>query len=1035
MSQHSIDSSSSPLLPAGFVERDEAARISGLGITAWKRWEAQGKVTFGKWLMLPWGGKRRIFPVEAIQQMMRELDLSFPPPGTVDRHEAARMLGVSARTFSTWEKEGRITCGRLVSVPGQSGQRKVYPIEELRPLKEQWDQQKEQLDRRLEPYPDPDQPGVVRVPVASTMHPGMEAMVDADVLSRVQGKRWNWSSGGTGRSKPGSVVWSGSGVPLARIVLGVTDPVLLVSHRNGDGLDCRRENLIVRTRSEARLAARPPRKWEGLEPYLDPDRPGVVRVPICTQEHKGMEALIDAADLPLVQEKRWNWSPGHSGQPGSPGGGTVMLAIGGTPKPSLPRILLGINSPDQLVCHRNGDRLDCRRENLIVRTRSQVRRAAKKMLTKAGRACSSRFKGVTRTDSGRKWSAMINIDKQSRYLGVFRSEIDAALAYDAALRERQGQDTTGLNFPDPAEAERLRSMEPVAEIDPIWPPPGMVDRHEACAMFGVSLRTWTCWEKRGRITCGQYHPMPNDKPGQCKLYPREELERAQVEIEKLGKPYADPDRPGVWRVPLKGYLTYREALIDEADLPIVHGHNWNWTDRTEGRVEGNVILASTTNAIPLARLIMGAQGKDVRVCYVNGDPLDCRRANLSVLTQAEQVQGNRKMGSVSGRKYSSAYKGVSWDALRGKWLSQIRKGTVGKHLGRFDSEIDAATAYDAAARVLFGEHGHLNFPDQTSTEQALAAARAALDSAVNKRRAERRRQRDMERKLRQAAAKGTQAENAANAQTTVISFDVARQLFDVAPSVWQRWQRLGWLPACVKAGDGEAMCRLAEIERLLLRCGIVALPYPDPQLAGVYRVPLSGETAQGREALIDADAVPLVQTRRWRFAFAIDMHRAGEVQTMDPSENSRLHQVVMGISGREWRIGFRNGDPLDCRRKNLIVRDCSDMNAGKRKSATFCGRPCTSRFKGVCWDTRRERWLASITKERVQKRLGSFRDEIAAAQAYDEAARELFGEHARLNFPDGVDARLEAEAEPQRQEDAMNNAAPDAAGPDQARAA
>ena len=45
----------------------------------------------------------------------------------------------------------------------------------------------------------------------------------------------------------------------------------------------------------------------------------------------------------------------------------------------------------------------------------------------------------------------------------------------------------------------------------------------------------------------------------------------------------------------------------------------------------------------------------------------------------------------------------------------------------------------------------------------------------------------------------------------------------------------------------------------------------------------------------------------------------------------------------------------------------------------------------------------------MQRRLGSFHDEIAAAQAYDEAARDLFGEHARLNFPNGIDAWLDAE--------------------------
>jgi hypothetical protein len=107
---------------------------------------------------------------------------------------------------------------------------------------------------------------------------------------------------------------------------------------------------------------------------------------------------------------------------------------------------------------------------------------------------------------------------------------------------------------------------------------------------------------------------------------------------------------------------------------------------------------------------------------------------------------------------------------------------------------------------------------------------------------------------------------------------------------------------------------------------------------------------------------------------------------------------VTGDAGN-FHIGHRNDDPLDCRRANLVLRSLTETAANKRKQATFRGRPCTSRFKGVFLDKRRGTWVAKIKKDRVSRGLGSFDTEIAAAMAYDEAARELFGEHARPNFP------------------------------------
>jgi hypothetical protein len=173
--------------------------------------------------------------------------------------------------------------------------------------------------------------------------------------------------------------------------------------------------------------------------------------------------------------------------------------------------------------------------------------------------------------------------------------------------------------------------------------------------------------------------------------------------------------PGCYLVPLV-YIKHepREAIIDADSLPLVQGRNWHWEEKSDGHV-GCVALASAYGRnTPLKRVVIGVEnaGLDLRVSHANGDPLDCRRANLEVQTPAEQLYRTRKRGIISGKKYTSQYKGVSWKEERGKWIGQIKKGDLHRFLGHFDDEEDAAYAYDKAARELFGEHASLNFPGE-----------------------------------------------------------------------------------------------------------------------------------------------------------------------------------------------------------------------------------------------------------------------------------------------------------------------------------
>ncbi len=92
------------------------------------------------------------------------------------------------------------------------------------------------------------------------------------------------------------------------------------------------------------------------------------------------------------------------------------------------------------VDHKDCDGLNNVRSNLRIGTQvnnsSNTRKAAGK---------SSRFKGVSFSKQRGSWRAEIRSNKTTYYLGRFKSETDAALAYDSAAK-RLNADFARTNF-------------------------------------------------------------------------------------------------------------------------------------------------------------------------------------------------------------------------------------------------------------------------------------------------------------------------------------------------------------------------------------------------------------------------------------------------------------------------------------------------------------------------------------------------------------------------------------------------------------
>jgi hypothetical protein len=72
------------------------------------------------------------------------------------------------------------------------------------------------------------------------------------------------------------------------------------------------------------------------------------------------------------------------------------------------------------------------------------------------------------------------------------------------------------------------------------------------------------------------------------------------------------------------------------------------------------------------------------------------------------------------------------------------------------------------------------------------------------------------------------------------------------------------------------------------------------------------------------------------------------------------------------------------------------MNKKKRMGTS-------SKFKGVCWKKKANKWEASIKVNQVKMYLGLFTDEDEAGRAYNTKAKEIFGLFALLNdIPDKI---------------------------------
>jgi len=153
---------------------------------------------------------------------------------------------------------------------------------------------------------------------------------------------------------------------------------------------------------------------------------------------------------------------------------------------------------------------------------------------------------------------------------------------------------------------------------------------------------------------------------------------------------------------------------------------------------------------------------------------------------------------------------------------------------------------------------------------------------------------------------------------------------------------------------------------------------------------------RGKVALVDDEDYERLRCYKWhawsnpprnKSWYAKRTVYLGDYRTM----SIFMHREILGLGSNDPEVDHRDGDGLNNRRNNLRIATCSENRSNRVRA-----EQSTAPYKGI---TRHgNKWRARIGINGTRIHLGTFESAEEAAKTYDEAAKRIHMEFARLNF-------------------------------------